>query len=193
MEEFFNYWKNYGLTLNDTDSQFIRTHGQVKKYKRREEISSLRTNASLWNFILSGGFIIEQMDINGDTQHCILQLANDAFTTTLHPFTKRRISGAYRAIIPSDTLQLKNEHIVFLQQNSVVFSEILHIIKQRKLLQLEKIIQLRSIADPYSRFCFYQKEFRHLITLTPHLYQRQFLAISNGAFYNFQHRYLHEK
>lgn len=193
MERLFTYWIKHCPGLTNEDSTYIRGRSTLRRYER-EQVIKLETDPfPFFCIVLSGLVAGYRKNSEWKSILCELMGPMDYFTGTQHPFTPRLRDAQYIAMEDTTLLFIRVAEAREAQRRLQAFSELIQVMKQRKINFLELLIALDNEPGCYPRYRCYMKLFGEQAKgLPPHM-QWQILRMSRPTYYRMKARYLRDK
>lgn len=193
MDRLITFWKKHLPTLA-TDSQgFVSQHSAVKRYGKNQVIKLTSERFPFFCVVLDGLVAGYRANSEGKPLLTELMLPSDYFTGTQHPFTPRIREAEYVALLPTTLLLMPIAEARDAQRRYPAFSELVQVMKQRKINFLELLLAIESEKRCYPRYEVFMQDYpQHAYTLPPSV-QWQILRMGKTSFYRVKGRYLRKK
>jgi hypothetical protein len=115
-----------------------------------------------WCFVLEGLVAGYRTNLAGKQIIAWLSVENSYFTGTKHPFSNRRDDIKIKFLENSKIVQLPNYFVQFAQKEYPSVSELLHTLKQKKLSDYEKRIEIFSQDSKIEQFLKFEEHYPKL-------------------------------
>ena len=135
MDNFIRFWTSRISHLPDAAVAFVRAYTKVLVYPAGTYLSRAGDYWPYWNFVAEGAVMALRYEEDGSVMVPWLVTAGSYFTGTVHAFTERREEVFIQALVDTRVVQLPNYRLQEAQQLYHAFSELINILKQRRLEQ----------------------------------------------------------
>lgn len=135
MQPFIYFWTTHVPHIPDAAIVYVQAHAKVMTYAAGTYLTRPGDYWPYWNFILDGAVIALEYAEDGSAAVPWLVTAGSYFTGTVHAFTERHDEVFIRALDETRVMQLPNYRLQEAQQQYHTFSELINILKQRRLEQ----------------------------------------------------------
>lgn len=135
MHTFIHFWTAHVSHIPDAAIAFVQTYAKVMEYPTGTYLARAGDYWPYWNFVLEGAVTALRYDEDGSAEVPWLVTAGSYFTGTVHAFTERRDEVFIQALDDTRVVQLPNYRLQQAQQQYHTFSELINILKQRRLEQ----------------------------------------------------------
>ncbi|SEK53801.1 Crp/Fnr family transcriptional regulator [Parapedobacter koreensis] len=181
MERFFAYWSHW-INLNQETREYLSQHSQIRSYAAGNDFVLAGEARPFWCFVLSG--LVAGLERLGNHRYSYnwLALPGDYFTGTIHLFTQRPPSSNIQFLRDTQLLLIPAPAMRFAQQHFSGISEILHVLKQRRILHQEALLLL-LLLDTNRRYTTFRKGMHHLYALLSEKEQIAYLRMSRSQFF----------
>lgn len=133
MDIFIRFWTSHITLVPDAALDYVLRHAKLHAYSQGTLLLRPGDWWPYWNFLLSGAVIGEWYAEDGHVEMLWLVQAGDYFTGIVHAFTERRDEVYIRCLQDVRVLQLPVHRLQEAQQLYHAFSELINILKQRRI------------------------------------------------------------
>lgn len=190
MDRFHQFWTRFCADLPDAPTAYVYRHHTLLEYPREAPIKLPHDPFPYYCVVLAGLVGGYQADHAGRPVLRDLVLPMDFFTGTEHPFTQRTKTIEYRALAKTAFMRLPIKRASEGQSRHREIAELFHVMKQRKIDQLRKLVAIYQEADYYARYCVYRQALPAYAQALPHRVQEQLLRMSHASYQRVKARYL---
>ncbi|WP_257667203.1 hypothetical protein [Parapedobacter tibetensis] len=190
MDRFYQYWQKYCPDLPEEVRQFIDVHHEVASYTKGQVIKLPDDSFPYFCVVLEGLVGGYQQDRARDPTLRELMLPPDFFTGTEHLFTTRGRHMEYCALEKTVVMRLSLADAKAGQQRHAEIAELFHVLKQKKIDLLRKLVAVYQETAYYDRYCVYIGLFKTWASLLPNKVQQQLLRMSETTYYRVKKQYL---
>lgn len=135
MDNFIRFWTSHVSPLPDAALAFVRAYSKVLVYPTGMYLARAGDYWPYWNFVAEGAVMALRYEEDGSVVVPWLVTAGSYFTGTVHAFTERREEVFIQALDDIRVVQLPNHRLQEAQQLYHAFSELVNILKQRRMQQ----------------------------------------------------------
>lgn len=175
---------------SDASHEFIQRRGHQVGYGKGDVIKLPDTPFPYFCVVLRGLVGGYQPSRDGRIALRDLVLPLDFFTGTEHLFTRRDQGVEHRALLATQLLRIPIEKARAGQLEQPTIAELFHVMKQRKINQLRKLVAIYQETDYYARYCVYRQVLPRYARELPHTVQRELLRMSHASYQRVKARYL---
>lgn len=193
MDSLYQFWTRYCNRIPDAARSFVHRQHVLHAYAQDECIKLPGEHFPYYCVVLGGIVGGYQTNHGGHPVLRDLVLPLDFFTGTEHPFTRRMKNIEYQALAGTTVMALP---IAAASQGQLLhpqLAELFHVMKQRKIDQLRKLVAIYQETDYYARYCVYRELLPHYALELPHRVQEQLLRMSHAGYQRVKARYLRDK
>lgn len=133
MQTFIHFWAGHVSHIPVAAIAFVQAYGKVVSYPAGMHLARAGDYWPYWNFVLEGVVIALRYDEEGSVEVPWFVTPGSYFTGTVHAFTERRDEVFIQALTDTRVVQMPNYRLQQAQQNYHSFSELINILKQRRL------------------------------------------------------------
>ncbi len=133
LHTFLHFWTTHLRQVPDAAIAYMTAHASVASYRRGTYLMLADGRWPYWNFVLEGLVAAYHYDEAGHVQVPWLVTAMDYFTGTIHAFTDKREELYIQCLQDTVVVQLPIMRIREGQQHFWAISELMNILKQRKM------------------------------------------------------------
>lgn len=162
MERLFNFWREY-IHIPKEVREFIESHAEVIHAGKNEYYIESIEVQHYWCFVLEGLVAGYGTNLSGKQIITWLSVGNSYFTGTKHPFTNRRDDIKIKFLEDSKIVQLPNHIVQFAQKEYLSVSELLHTLKQKKIADYEKRIEIFSQNTKIEQYQAFEVKYPNLL------------------------------
>lgn len=152
MEYFLDFWSRRCSPVRSEATLYLHQHHRVRHYARGEIIKFADEDFPFLGIVLDGTVGGYQYGRLGKRIMRELALPHDFFTGTNHAFSNRRQTLEFVALKPTRVLLLPIARARDGQQQYREISELFHVLKQRKIIRLRKLVTLYQEKELYQRY-----------------------------------------
>ncbi|WP_257667268.1 Crp/Fnr family transcriptional regulator [Parapedobacter tibetensis] len=135
MHTFIQFWTTHVAHVPDVAIAFVQAYAKVVDYSLGTYLVRAGDFWPYWNLVLEGAVMALYYAEDGSVAVPWLVTAGGYFTGTAHAFTKRRDEVFIQALDDTRVMQLPNARLQQAQQQYHTFSELINILKQRRIEQ----------------------------------------------------------
>ncbi|GGC43151.1 hypothetical protein GCM10011386_39270 [Parapedobacter defluvii] len=135
MQTFINFWTSHVPHTPNAAIGFVQAYAKVMVYPPGTYLARAGDYWPYWNFVLEGAVMAMRYDEDGSVVVPWLVTKGGYFTGTVHAFTERHDEVFIRALDDTRVVLLPNYRLQEAQQLYHAFSELINILKQRRLEQ----------------------------------------------------------
>lgn len=190
MDRFHQFWTRFCTDLSDAPSQYVYNRHTLMDYPSGSLIKLPDDHFPYYCVVLGGLVGGYQTDHACNPVLRDLILPMDFFTGTDHPFTQRTKTIEYRALAKTVVMRLPIGTASEGQSLHPEIAELFHVMKQRKINQLRKLVAIYQETDYYARYCVYRQVLPLYARDLPHRVQEQLLRMSHASYQRVKARYL---
>lgn len=163
---------------------FIAANAEVIYGQKNEYYIESIEVQHYWCFVLEGLVAGYRTNLAGKQIMAWLSVGNSYFTGTKHPFSNRREDIKIKFLENSKIVQLPNHLVQFAQKEYPSVSELLHTLKQKKLLDYEKRIEIFGQNTKIERCLEFFDKYPNLIERLTVNQICEFLNVDKGTYYS---------
>lgn len=195
MQRFWDFWIRQSSPVSREAMDFLHQYHRVRAYTRGEIIRFADEDFPFLCIVLDGtvgGYQYNRLDKRIMRE---LALPHDFFTGTNHAFSNRRHTLEFVALKPTRLLLLPVARAREGQHLYREISELFHVLKQRKIIRLRKLVSLYQEKQLYERYVLLW-DLLPEIAKSPHMTNATLAAllhISLSHFKRLKQRYVLEK
>lgn len=152
MEHFEQFWRNHYGPLGEAAIRYLYHHKQLRNYPRGQLIKLDKEEFPFLCIVMEGLVGGYQNDRNGRRVMRELALPMDFFTGTQHTFSSRKRPLEFIALKATRLLLISIPLARDGQWRFAEISELFHVLKQRKILRLRKLVEIYQETDAYGRY-----------------------------------------
>src|SRR3546814_631148 len=152
MESFNNVWINHHRPLGEAAIQYLYSHKQLRDYPRGRLIKLDNEEFPFLCIVMEGLVGGYQKDRRGRRVLRELALPMDFFTGTQHTFSSRQRPMEFAALKATRLMLISVQAARAGQHRFTEISELFHVLKQRKILRLRKLVEIYQETDAYDRY-----------------------------------------
>lgn len=193
MDRLFVFWVKHCPDLSTDSQTFVHSRTQLKTYGKKQVIKPKDMRFPFFCIVLEGLVAGYRKKSGGAVVLTELMWPMDYFTGTQHPFTPRIREAEYIAIEKTVLLLMPIAEARDAQRRYPTFSELVQVMKQRKLDFLEMLLALGAETDGYTRYRAYMARFANQARQLPDMPQWQLLRMGRSTYYRMKKRYLLER
>ncbi|MEH6304243.1 hypothetical protein RYH73_01250 [Olivibacter sp. CPCC 100613] len=188
MEPFLFYIAQY-VRLSEAEKEFIRAHAKLRHFRKSDYYLRRGESKPRWCFVLSGLVAGSNTDLYGKEYIHWISAQHDYFTGTKHPFSSHSADLDIYFLQAGTVVELPLLDLREKQQQHRAFSEFLHLLKQRKLENYRRHLQLMHLPRE-DRYAAMAHLFPQLIQQLPVKSIQAFLGIRASTYYLSMKKYL---
>lgn len=133
MQPFIHFWITHVRHIPNAAIAFIQTYAREVAYPPGTQLTYAGDYWPYWNFVNEGAVMALRYGEDGTTEVPWLVTAGNYFTGTVHAFTERHDDVFIQTLANTRVVQLPNHRLQQAQQQYHSFSELINILKQRRL------------------------------------------------------------
>ena len=133
MRFFFHFWTTHVRQITDAAIAFIETYAREVAYPPDTYIACAGDYWPYWNFLVEGAVMAVRYHEDGSAAVPWLVTEGTYFTGTVHAFTERRDDVFIQTLAYTRVVQLPNYRLQQAQRQYHSVSELINILKQRRL------------------------------------------------------------
>ncbi|GGC38497.1 hypothetical protein GCM10011386_33250 [Parapedobacter defluvii] len=192
-DHFYHFWKHYCPDIRDIARAYLATHHRMVMYRRGEVIKVPDDYFPYLCIVLDGTVGGYQYNRSGKRSLRELLLPMDFFTGTEHTFSDRKASVEFVALRATTSLQITIADARKAQSLFFEVSELFHVLKQRKILRLRKLVALYQEDRYYDRYALFRELLPDVATTLTNGTQAELLHMSLGHLKKLKKRYVEEE
>lgn len=152
METLLTFWHKRCKPIDEQAQAYLAAHNRIRHHARDALIKAVDEQLPYLCIVLSG--LVGGYQTNRQRQRVLRELAlpMDFFTGTRHTFSSNRRAMEFVALKQTKVLLIPIAEAREGQGRYVEISELFHILKQRKILRLRKLVELYQETDRYTRY-----------------------------------------
>ena len=135
MQPFIHFWTVHIPRIPEAAIAYVQAHAKVMTYPADTYLTRPGDYWPYWNFVLDGAAMALEYAEDGSAAVPWLVTAGGYFTGTVHAFTERHDEVFIKVLDETRVVQLPNHRLQEAQQLYHSFSELINILKQRRLEQ----------------------------------------------------------
>lgn len=167
MDNFIRFWTSRISHLPDAAVAFVRAYTKVLVYPAGTYLTRAGDYWPYWNFVAEGAVMALRYEEDGSVMVPWLVTAGSYFTGTVHAFTERREEVFIQALVDTRVVQLPNYRLQEAQQLYHAFSELINILKQRRLEQDALLDEVYRQTDASARVTAFFEAYPRLALQLP--------------------------
>ena len=176
MQLFIHFWTTHVRHIPDAAIAFIQAYAREVTYPAGTQLTHAGDYWPYWNFVVEGAVMALRYAEDGTAEVPWLVTAGSYFTGTVHAFTERRDDVFIQTLADTRVVQLPNYRLQQAQQHYHTFSELINILKQRRLERDAQLDEVLRQTDGTARVAAF---FDTYPRLAPQLSAQQACAILN--------------
>lgn len=193
MQTFINFWATHLPHIPDAAIAFVEAYAKVMEYPLGVYLARAGDYWPYWNFVLEGAVMALRYDEDGSAEVPWLVTAGSYFTGTVHAFTERRDEVFIQALNDTRVVQLPNHRLQEAQQQYHTFSELINILKQRRLEQDALLDDVFRQTDGEARVAAFFDAYPRLAPQLPAQQVCAILQISSSTYQRAKQQYYRKR
>ncbi len=193
MHTFIHFWTTHVANVSAVAVAYLERYGKVLDYPASTLLLRAGDWWPYWNFVMEGTVIARQYAVDGTVEVPWMATRHGYFTGTVHAFTERREDVYIETVEATRLLQLPIHRLQEAQQLYHSVSELINILKQRKIdhdARLQAVLRLR---DGESRFAAFFDAFGELAPRLGMLEVCTILQISTSTYQRAKQQYYRKR
>ena len=186
------FWERHCTAIRPVARAHLVARQRIVRYRHDELIKAPVDHFPYLCIVLEGAVGGYQYNRGGRRSMRELSLPMDFFTGTEHTFTDRKRTVEFVALRPTTLLQLTVSDAREAQALFYEVSELFHVLKQRKILRLRKLVELYQEDGYYERYALFRESLPDVAAATTNRIQAELLHMSLGHLKKLKKRYLRE-
>jgi len=182
MQPFIDFWTTHVPHVPDAAMAFVRTCAKVMTYAAGTYFMRPGDYWPYWNFVLAGAVMALEYAEDGSVSVPWLVTTGGYFTGTVHAFTERHDDVFIMALDETRVVQLPNYRLQQAQQQYHTFSELINILKQRRLEQDARLDDVFRQSSGEVRVVAFFEAYPRLAPLLPMQQVCAILQISESTY-----------
>lgn len=193
MDNFIRFWTSHVSPLPDAALAFVRVYSKVLVYPTGMYLARAGDYWPYWNFVAEGAVMALRYEEDGSVVVPWLVTAGSYFTGTVHAFTERREEVFIQALDDTRVVQLPNHRLQEAQQLYHAFSELINILKQRRLEQDGLLDRVFRQTEGEVRFTIFFDTYPRLAPQLPMQQVCAILQISSSTYQRAKQQYYRKR
>lgn len=190
MDRLYGFWMRFCADVPAAARDFLDRQRVLLHYRREQTIKLPDEAYPYFCVVLDGLVGGYQTSHAGHPVLRDLVLTLDFFTGTEHPFTRRMRKIEYLALASTSIMRIPIAYVAEGQRLHPEIAELFHVMKQRKIDQLRKLVAVYQETDHYARYCVYREVLPSYALSLPHRVQEQLLRMSHASYQRAKVKYL---
>lgn len=193
MDNFIQFWTSRISHLPNAALAFVRAYAKVVVYPTGTYLVRAGDYWPYWNFVTAGAVVAMRYEEDGSVVVPWLVTKGSYFTGTVHAFTERRDEIFIQTLDDTRVIQLPNYRLQECQQLYHAFSELINILKQRRLEQDALLDEVYRQADGAARVMAFFEAYPRLAPKLPAQLVCAILQISDRTYKRGKQQYYRKR
>ncbi|GGG96541.1 hypothetical protein GCM10007415_34680 [Parapedobacter pyrenivorans] len=181
MERFFTYSRQW-VAMEEKARGYLLNHSQIRSYRAGTDFTTAGDARPFWCFVLSGLVVGVEHLASGRQIYNWLVRPGEYFTGTMHLFTGRPHTASIHFLRDTQLLLIPAAIMQYAQQHFLSISELLHVLKQRRMQRQEELLLL-VLKPTNSRYAVFRIHMHELFALLDEKEQIAYLHMSRSQYF----------